>query len=221
MHPTLLSEVLPDLTRWITVTVNVPSPVNWISFLSSGVALLVAAGGIVFQIWHTNGQNARHEREAKEQNERQERREVEAFIRQKVEEYFLRSEQVFMAFSRWIDQIGKGDTANREPLHEYLGAEGYLTMLETLYFPSLHKTDRAVGEIAHGIASAFHKLAGLSREAKGSGLSADMDVFEGEWRKQREEFFAKIDTVNKLLSSLDVAKLAQDYMEKTNPQPWR
>lgn len=215
MNGTLLSEAYPNLLHWITVVVKNDAAPLWTILLPSGVALFIAVGGNLIQFVVNSRQNKRREHEIESESERQKRRDAEGLLRQKTEEYFLKSEILFMAFAKWSRKLHDSDAKVRDEDVEALSIQASLTMLETLYFPSLRGKPRAIGEVASRLRKGFERLT-KSTEALTSWGAQTTESQNAEWLRDydalKAEFQNAIDETKKLLEGLNPAKLAEEYV---------
>jgi hypothetical protein len=125
------------------------------TYISSGTALFIAAGGIWFQVWRDRRQKRQQRREA-----------IERLLKQKIEEYFLKAEDLFHVYNKWQNKLSVANTDVQEIKDEYLTIEAFLTMLETLYFPSFKNEHYAASLVGSRLFKDFQDLTGKVSELK-------------------------------------------------------
>ena len=175
------------------------------TYVSSGTALFIAAGGIWFQVWRDRRQKRQQEREA-----------IERLLKQKVEEYFLKAEDLFHIFNKWQNRLSAANTDVQEIKDEYLTVEAFLTMLETLYFPSFKNEHYAASLVGSRLFKDFQDLAKKVLELKvisGTGtIGIRQEDIQSEWTAVRDRYLKEADEVRQFLEGLDLYELCSEHM---------
>jgi hypothetical protein len=188
MHGTLLSEVFPNLSHTITVVVNNLPTSSILGWLSPIVALVIAVGGVVFQLIQTSRQNQRHDRETKEQNERHDREikeqnehrrreETQQLLREKQEKYFAIATEVMLSLLAMKEQIQLGG-----PLPDVHKIDSQLTalgMIENYYFPTFRTNPRSDANILNDLAQKTDVL--FKRMRREDRSSTPIKTARDEW----------------------------------------
>jgi len=183
--------------------------VTWLNIVPPLIPGLIALG-----IALVNGR--RHDLEIERQNKRHDWQESLNLIRQKVEEYHLKTTALFNVFSKWQNKLNAGDTQVEETKQEYLSVEAFLTMLEGLYFPFFKSGAFLSSEVGSQLFGRFLKLTEERRKLAEKGVTASweqQESFKKEWTLVRDEFLKQSKRTQEFLEELDTAEIAEQYRQ--------
>ena len=173
------------------------------AYISGGVALFIAAGTTVWQVFRDIRQSRKVERDR-----------IDELLRQKIEEYFVKSEDLLRVYNKWLSKLGALETDSLTIHDELLAIEAVITMLEMLYLPSFMKQEHSTSRIDYRLLMAFkeheRKVSDLSG-ALGKEATPNIDGLRAGWQSLRDKYLAEADESRKFLSNLDISKLREQY----------
>jgi hypothetical protein len=189
------------------------------TYISGGVALFIAVGGIVAQILRDGKLRRQQQERDLRQLEWTQQETTERLLKQKAEEYYLISEKALHGFTKIIADLGNKDTKSYQDfLDGQLENGRTLAMLENYYLMFFKNARHGAIKLLFPLLDKVHHHVEQIRkwEASPPQVGAVLDV-DGQWRELWREFDVVSKKLRKFLeclSRMDLYRLYSNFKDK-------
>jgi hypothetical protein len=185
------------------------------TYISGGVALFIAVGGIVVQIWRDGKQKKQQEERDLKQNERTQRETIERLLKEKQEQYFLAASRIMVALSMVREKLLKATELIKLPDIDRIDDDLHLIiMIENYYFPTFREDKSSGANVLNSlIEETFNFFAKIDKSGKTVEECLKLYFREAfqKWQRSVDERIATTKLFIEKLSVLDLYKLYSDF----------